>query len=101
MAVSVARRTREIGLRAALGASRVSLLRGVLARAFALVGGGVLAGNGTLLFFIYMGTEAKMADMLPPLLGTSAVMLIVGMLGGIAPARRALRIQPMEALKEF
>jgi predicted permease len=100
MAVSVARRTREIGLRAALGASRTSLLRGVVVRAAALVGGGVLAGNGLLLFFAWLSAEVAVARMVPPLLGTSAVMLAVGMLACIVPARRALSIQPIDALKE-
>ena len=100
MAVSVARRTREIGLRAALGASRTVLLRSVVYRAAALVGSGVLAGNGLLLFFAWLSAEVAVANMVPPLLGTSAVMLTVGMLACIAPARRALRIQPIDALKE-
>jgi putative ABC transport system permease protein len=100
MSVSVTRRTREIGLRAALGASRTVLVRGVVYRAAALVGSGVLAGNGLLLFFIWLSTEVSVTNMLPPLLGTSAVMLTVGMLACIAPARRALSIQPIDALKE-
>ena len=100
MAVSVARRTREIGLRAALGASRAALLRSVVYRAAALVGSGVVAGNGLLLLFAWLSAEVAVANMVPPLLGTSAVMLTVGMLACIAPARRALRIQPIDALKE-
>ena len=99
VSVSVARRTREIGLRAALGASRGSLLRGVLVRAVALVGGGVLAGNGLLLFFAWLSAEVSVVRFLPPLLATSGVMLAVGLLACVAPARRALRIQPIEALK--
>ena len=92
--------TREIGLRAALGASRTVLLRGVVYRAAALVGSGVLAGNGLVLFFAWQSDEVTVARMVPPLLGTSAVMLTVGMLACIAPARRALGIQPIDALKE-
>jgi putative ABC transport system permease protein len=100
LAVSVARRTREIGLRAALGASRAALLRSVVYRAVALVGTGVVAGNGLLLFFAWLSDEVSVANMLPPLLGTSAIMLAVGMAACVAPARRALRIQPIDALKE-
>ena len=100
MAVSVARRTREIGLRAALGASRTVLLRGVVYRAAALVGSGVLAGNGLILLFAWLSDEVTVARFIVPLLGTSAVMLTVGMLACIAPARRALRIQPIDALKQ-
>jgi predicted permease len=100
MSVSVARRTREIGLRIALGASRTVLLRSVILRAAALVGSGVLAGNGLLLFFIWQSSEVSVTNMLAPLAGTSAVMLAVGLLACVEPARRALRIQPIEALKE-
>jgi predicted permease len=100
MAVSVARRTREIGLRAALGASRTMLVRSVVYRAAALVGSGVVAGNGLLLLFAWLSAEVSVVNMLPPLIGTSAIMLAVGMLACVAPARRALRIQPIDALKE-
>ena len=65
-----------------------------------VIGGGVLAGNGLLLFFAWQSAEVSAVRMLPPLLGTSAIMLTVGMLACIAPARRALRIQPIDALKE-
>ena len=100
MSVSVARRTREIGLRIALGASQTVLVRSVVYRAAVLVGSGVLAGNGLLLFFIWQSSEASLANMLAPLAGTSAVMLAVGLLACVEPARRALRIQPIEALKQ-
>ena len=100
VSVSVARRTREIGLRAALGASRAVLLRGVLYRAVLLIGGGVLAGNGLMLFFAWLSEDIRVAGLLIALLGTSAVMLVVGLVACIAPARRALNIQPIEALKE-
>ena len=52
MSVSVARRTREIGLRTALGASRARLLAGIFSRAVVLVGSGVAAGNLVLLLFV-------------------------------------------------
>ena len=48
MSVRVSRRTREIGLRSALGASRTALVRGVIYRAVALVGSGIVAGNEAL-----------------------------------------------------
>jgi len=100
VSVSVARRTREIGLRAALGASRAALVRGVLYRAVVLVGSGVLAGNGLLLLFAWQATEVSIARFIPSLLGTSAIMLGVGLVACVEPARRALRIQPMDALKQ-
>jgi putative ABC transport system permease protein len=100
MSVSVARRTREIGLRSALGASRPRLLAGIFTRALVLVGSGVAAGNGVLLLFITLTTEVALSDVGGALIGTSALMLTVGLLGCVEPARRALRIHPTDALRE-
>ena len=58
MSVTVARRTREIGLRSALGASAGRLLVGIFSRAVLLVGGGIVAGNLFILFVVGMGGEA-------------------------------------------
>jgi predicted permease len=98
MSVSVARRTREIGLRSALGASQSRLLAGIFSRAAVLVGSGVAAGNLGLLALGQMGLDNL--DGGTALASTSAVMLIVGLLACVEPARRALRIQPTDALKE-
>jgi hypothetical protein len=98
MSVSVARRTREIGLRAALGATQTRLLAGIFSRALVLIGSGVAAGNAMLIAFKLAG--ADLVGGAGGLIGTSAVMLIVGLLACVDPARRALRIQPTDALKE-
>jgi putative ABC transport system permease protein len=100
MSVSVARRTREIGLRAALGASRGRLMAGVFSRALLLIGSGIAAGNVVLMLFVGLSDEAELGNLTQPLLLTSSVMLLVGLLACIEPARRALRIQPTDALKE-
>jgi len=100
MSVSVARRTREIGLRSALGAGRARLLAGVFSRALVLVGSGVAAGNLVLLLFVTLSEEVTVSDVWGALLTTSVVMLTVGLLACIEPARRALRINPTDALKE-
>ena len=60
----------------------------------------MLAGNGLLLLFAWLSDEVTVARFIVPLLGTSAVMLVVGMLACVAPARRALAIQPIDALKQ-
>ena len=100
MSVSVARRTREIGLRAALGATPTRILAEIFRRAIVLIGSGVAAGNAVVLLFVYLSDEATVAMVDDLLLKTSAVMLTVGLLACVEPAVRALRIQPTDALKE-
>jgi putative ABC transport system permease protein len=100
MSVSVARRTREIGLRAALGASPARLLRGIFSRALTLIGSGIVAGNIFLIVVVTLSDEAELSDVGSALIATSTVMLLVGLLACLEPARRALRIQPTDALKE-
>lgn len=101
VSVSVSRRTREIGLRAALGARPRQLLAGVLSRAMLLMGSGIAAGGVLLLLFVSEnGPAADLALYSGYLAMTSAVMLIAGLLACIGPARRALRINPTEALRE-
>jgi len=100
LSVSVARQAREIGLRAALGASQGRLLAGIFTRALVLLGSGIAAGNGVLLLFVLLSPEVTLADVGDALLITSTVMLTVGLLACVEPARRALRIHPTDALRE-
>jgi predicted permease len=100
MSVSVARRTREIGLRAALGASPARLLAGIFSRALILVCSGIAAGDLVLILAIVFGTELQLVGLLKPLSLTSALMLAAGLLACVEPARRALKIAPTDALKE-
>jgi len=100
MSVSVARRTREIGLRSALGASQSRVLAGVFSHALVLVGSGVAAGNLLWLLVVTVAGDLGLGRVVRDLATTSAVMLIVGLLACVHPARRALRIQPVDALKE-
>ena len=67
MAVAVQRRTREIGIRIALGASRRRVLRTVFARAGRQLAGGIIAGNGLVLLLAWR------ADSLTPDLLISSV----------------------------
>jgi hypothetical protein len=99
MAVAVARRTREIGIRIALGANPRRVLSTVFARAGRQLGGGIVAGN-SLIMLLAWRTDSLTADLLVSSVITSVIMAIVGVLACAAPARRALRIQPTEALRQ-
>jgi putative ABC transport system permease protein len=99
MAVAVARRTREIGIRIALGANPGRVLRAVFARAGRQLGGGILAGNGLILLLAWR-TDSLTAELLVSSLITTVIMAAVGVLACAGPARRALRIQPTEALRQ-
>jgi putative ABC transport system permease protein len=102
LAYSVAQRTREIGVRMALGASAGTVERMVLRSAAALaawgIGLGLLGalGMGRAMQAILYDTQA--AD--PFVLGGAAVTLgAVSLAAGWLPARRAARVDPMEALR--
>ena len=106
VSVSVSRRTREIGLRAALGAHPRHVLAGILSRAVVLMGSGITAGGALLLLSVALGQgpsgrPAEDVALFAGYLGvTSAVMLAACLLACIGPARRALRINPTDALRE-
>ena len=107
MSVSVSRRTREIGLRAALGANPRHVLAGILSRAVVLMGSGIAAGGALLLLVRRTrrrdpraGRQTTFALFAAYLGMTSAVMLAACLLACIGPARRALRINPIDALRE-
>lgn len=92
MSFTVARRTREIGIRAALGARPGRIVTGIFSRAFLQIGAGVLLGSG-LAALLGMGSQVMV------LLAADAVMLLVGFVACAVPLRRALRIEPTEALR--
>jgi ABC-type antimicrobial peptide transport system permease subunit len=99
MAVAVARRTREIGIRIALGANSRRVLGIVFARAGRQIGGGIIAGNILILFFAWRA-DSLTEDLVVSSVLTSVIMAAVGVLACAVPARRALRIQPTEALRQ-
>ena len=99
---SVSQRTQEIGIRMALGASAEMLQRSILLQTLGLAGIGMVVGVvaswalartlSGLLFGVTSSDPATFAGMLVILTGVTA-------LAGYLPARRASRIDPMEALR--
>ena len=106
MAFTVARRTREIGVRVALGAVPRQVATGVFGRAVRHVAYGILVGGVILpLLVLAMKRVVEPGPPLPPLpvgaallAGYLALMMGVCLLGCVVPLRRALRVQPTEAL---
>jgi predicted permease len=99
---SVARRTREIGIRVALGAQRRDVFRLVMIRGVVLVGVGVLVGLGASVAFgrligsLLFGVEPTS----PLTLALVSLGLVaVALLACYLPARRATRVDPLEALR--
>jgi len=102
MAYTVARRTRDIGIRLALGAEPGNVLRRVLVETLPLVLIGVAIGVpvavGGTYFVRSMLYGLGVAD--PVALTFAAVMLMsVAALAGFLPARRASRVDPMVAVR--
>jgi putative ABC transport system permease protein len=102
MLVSVVERTREIGVRRAMGATRRNIRWQFLTEAMLLSFGGGMAGVG-LGYLISKGISA--AFPLPTLVRPSLVMaglliaVVTGALAGVIPARRASNLPPIEALR--
>jgi ABC-type lipoprotein release transport system permease subunit len=71
----------------------------VFARAGRQLGGGIIAGNSLILLLAWRA-DSLTADLLASSLITSVIMAVVGGLACAAPARRALRVQPTEALRQ-
>jgi ABC-type antimicrobial peptide transport system permease subunit len=103
LAYSVTRRTPEIGLRIALGADGPAVLAMVLRESVTLVGLGVGAGLGISAFATrplarFLVSELSPTDP-PTFLGVIGVLLAVAVAATLAPALRAIRVDPMTALR--
>ena len=104
VAYAVSRRTKEIGIRMAIGAGRADVLRMVLGQgmmlAIAGLAVGLLASLGArrLLVAAFGNTRPVALDFIPFLLVASSV-LAVTLLAAYLPARRASRVDPVEALR--
>jgi predicted permease len=102
MSYAVARRTREIGIRMALGAERGRVLWLVLREVAMLAGVGVVAGLFGA-FYLTRQVESQLFGLSPndpaTLVGAVLLLLAVALLAGFVPARRATTIDPMVALR--
>jgi ABC-type antimicrobial peptide transport system permease subunit len=102
LAFAVAQRTREIGVRMALGAAAGQVQRAVLREAAALIGCGLAIGCaaagllGRLVASLLYGVSAS--DPWIYIAG-GGLLLAVGMAAAFLPARRASRVDPMRALR--
>jgi ABC-type antimicrobial peptide transport system permease subunit len=102
LAESVARRTPEIGIRLALGADPRDVMKLVLGQAVKLTGLGLaiglplaLAANRAMMSFIF----GVVGMNLTVLAGFAVLLMIVALAAGYVPARRAMRVDPMVALR--
>jgi putative ABC transport system permease protein len=101
MSFTVSQRRREIGIRAALGAERHRILTGIFARAITQLAIG--AGVGLLgALVLEQVLEGEMMQGQDALFLPLVILMIagVGLLAAVGPARRGLRVEPTEALRE-
>ena len=98
----VSYRRREIGVRMALGATRLSVAQLILRQGSILIGAGL--GVGLVLAFAMAHFIKSFLYQVQPLdvwtyLAVAVTLLIIGLIAALIPARRAASIQPMEALR--
>jgi putative ABC transport system permease protein len=103
MTIAVSERTAEVGLLRALGAERGEVVRLFLGEALVLAGlgglFGLLLGLGLAGLLGLLLPALPVAVAWPYLLLAELLALAVGLLAGVAPARRAARLEPVQALR--
>lgn len=102
LSYEVTRRTREIGIRMALGAQRADLIRMVVAQGMALVVTGIVVGAGAALAIGRLMTTllfgVKPSDPVT-LITVTLLLIVVAIVAASVPARRATTVDPMIALR--
>ena len=102
IAYSVAQRTREIGIRVALGADRAAVIRLVVGEGVTLAAIGIIVGLAGS-FFLTRALESMLYEVDPTdpgvLATTCAGVLLVTALASLVPALQAVRVDPMVALR--
>jgi ABC-type lipoprotein release transport system permease subunit len=94
MSFTVTQRTREIGIRTALGAEPRQIVIAMFSRATVQLGIGLLAGCALAVLPGYPGERVT------AVFAIASFLLVIGLLACGIPVRRALRIQPTEAVRE-
>jgi putative ABC transport system permease protein len=102
MAYSVAQRTRELGIRMALGAQKLAVLRLVLGQSLTLTGAGIILGlAGAAAVTRYL--EGMLFGLTPldpyTYLSVAVLFVLVAGIAAYVPARRATKVDPMVALR--
>jgi predicted permease len=101
MSLTVTQRRREIGIRSALGAHPGQIVKAIFSRALSQLAVGLAVGGVAAAAIDRLaGGQLMNGQGLVVLPGVAALMAAVGLLAVVAPARRGLRIQPTEALRE-
>jgi predicted permease len=102
LAYNVVRKTREFGIRMALGAGRLTILRMVMTEAVLLVGIGLMLGLAAAVAFGNLA--AKLLFGVPPrdtttFTSATLILILVAIAAGYIPAHRATRVEPATALR--
>lgn len=101
MSFTVSQRRKEIGIRTALGADPSQILRSIFSRVLWQLGLGAAIGVGAAAFLEVATGGGLMQGQSATVLPIVAVtMMLVGLAAAIGPARRGLRVQPTEALRQ-